>query len=537
MQQDSTTLADLQALRSRLAEAEDMVRAIRAGEIDAVIVRGPIGEQVYTLRNADYPYRALVEHMHDGAAILSSEGDVLYCNQSLAQLAGTPLQEVVGGSVLRFFAAEEREEIASFLANGSGKRRSHFIAANGRATDVLLSVTTSDTEGVQRRGLVVTDLSELHDARLGRDLAERRSQAKDEFMAMLAHELRNPLSAITAALEVLQAGSSMDSSAVRARDIIGRQARHLSRLVDDLLEVARAISGKVTLSGVPLDFADTVRRSVAQLASRAEKRRIDVEIESGPHWIHGDAVRIDQIITNVLSNAIKYTPAGGVIRVTLGTRDGEAVLCVRDNGLGISSELLPQIFEPFVQGERTLDRAEGGLGVGLTLVRRLVELHGGSVCAASDGPGRGSSFTIKIPSIVPPAVEAAKPRTGLATPPRRVLLIEDNRDARETFRMMLELAGHEVLEAEEGQTGLEMLKSALPDVAVIDVGLPGLNGYEIASRFRREAQGNRVLLVALTGYGTPEARELSRAAGFDHHLIKPVDPQVLRDLMGRSPGP
>ena len=493
-----------------------------------------IGEQVYTLRNADYPYRALVEQMQDGAAILSPEGDVLYCNQSLAQLAGTPLQEVIGGAVLRFFEGAERNAVTSFLASGSGKRRSRFIAVSGRTTDVLLSLTSSDTDGVERRGLIVTDLSELHDARLERDLAEQRSQAKDEFMAMLAHELRNPLSAITAALEVLQVGSSVDSSALRAREIIGRQARHLSRLVDDLLEVARAISGKVTLSNVPLDFADAVRRSVAQLAARAEERSIKVEVESGPHWILGDAVRIEQIITNVVSNAVKYTPAGGVIRLTLATRDGEAVLCVRDNGLGIAPELLPQIFEPFVQGERTLARAEGGLGIGLTLVRRLIELHGGSVSAASEGPGRGSSFTIRVPSIAPPAAEAAKPCTGIPSHPRRVLLIEDNRDARETFRMMLELAGHEVLEAEEGQSGLELLKSSLPDVAVIDVGLPGLNGYEIASRFRREPQGNRVLLVALTGYGTPAARERSRAAGFDHHLIKPVDPEVPRDLMGRS---
>ena len=534
MGSDSTSLAELQMLQSRLAEAEDLLRAIRAGEIDAVIVRGTGGEQVYTLRNADYPYRALVEQMLDGAAILSPEGDVLYCNMSLAQLFGMPLQEVIGGSVLRFFEADGRDAVSSLLASGGGKRRTRVIASSGKTCDVLVSLTSTVTDEVQRSSLIVTDLSELHDARLGRDRAEQRSQAKDEFMAMLAHELRNPLSAITAALEVLQTGDGMGGSAPRARDIIGRQTRHLSRLVDDLLEVARAISGKITISGVPLDLADAVRRSVGQLASRAEGRRLEVEVESGPHWIHGDTVRIEQIITNVVSNAIKYTPAGGLIRVTLATKDGEAVLCVLDDGFGIAPDLLPQIFEPFVQGERTLDRAEGGLGVGLTLVRRLVELHGGRVSAFSEGPGRGSAFTIRLPGTTAPSVEPATPWIEVATQPRRVLLIEDNRDARETFRMMLELAGHEVLEAEEGQTGLELLKTALPDVAVIDVGLPGLNGYEIASRFRREPQGNRVLLVALTGYGTPEARERSRAAGFDHHLIKPVDPAVLRDLMGRG---
>lgn len=538
MQSESTILADLETLQSRLAEAEEMLRAIRAGEIDAVIVRGPTGEQVYTLRNADYPYRALVEQMLDGAAILSPEGDILYCNMSLAQLLNLPLQEVIGCSVLRFFEAQGRDAVASLLASGCGKRRTRLIAAGGKITDVLLSLNSTVTEDVRRTNLIVTDLSELQDARLGRDRAEQRSQAKDEFMAMLAHELRNPLSAITAALEVLQVGGSKDGAALRARDIIGRQTRHLARLVDDLLEVARAITGKVTLAGVPLDLADAVRRSVAQHASRADARRIEVEVESGSHWIHGDVVRIEQIITNVVSNAIKYTPPEGVIRVTLSTKDGEVVLCVRDNGFGIAPELLPEIFEPFVQGERTLDRAQGGLGVGLTLVRQLVELHGGSVSAASEGPSLGSTFTIRLPSIPAPAVGPATLCAEVATRPRRVLLIEDNRDARETFRMMLELAGHEVLEAEEGRTGLELLKTALPDVAVIDVGLPGLNGYEIASRFRREPQGNQVLLVALTGYGTPEARERSRAAGFDHHLIKPVDPEVLRDLMGRSlPGP
>ncbi|HXR90604.1 MAG TPA: ATP-binding protein [Steroidobacteraceae bacterium] len=534
MQYDSTTLADLQTLQARLAEAEEMLRAIRAGEIDAVVVRGPSGEQVYTLRNADSPYRTLVEQMQDGAAILSAEGDILYCNLSLAQLFGLPLQEVIGGSILRFFDMDGRDPVASLLASGYGKRRTRLISSGGKATDVLLSLTSSITDEVRRNSLIVTDLSELHDARIGRDRAEQRSQAKDEFMAMLAHELRNPLSAITAALEVLRSGGRPDDAAQRARDIIGRQTRHLSRLVDDLLEVARAITGKITLSGTPLDLADAVRRCVAQLAVRAEERRIEVEVEGGPHWIHGDAVRIEQIITNIVSNAIKYTPEGGVIRVTLATKDGEAVLCVRDNGLGIAPELLPEIFEPFVQGERTLDRAEGGLGVGLTLVRRLVELHGGSVSASSDGPGRGSTFIIRLPNTAAPNAEPPAPRIEVATQPRRVLLIEDNRDARETFRMMLELAGHEVLEAAEGQAGLELLKSALPDIAVIDVGLPGLNGYEIASRFRQEPQSNRVMLVALTGYGTPEARERSRAAGFDHHLIKPVDPAVLSDLMGRA---
>jgi PAS domain S-box-containing protein len=531
MQHDSKAQLNLQTLEQRLSEAEETLRAIRAGEIDALIVQAPTGERVYTLRNADYPYRTLVEQMQDGAAILTPEGDIIYCNQSFARIISTPLQEVIGVPLTRYFEGDTRNLLDSLLAAGSGKRRTRINAPDGRAIDVLLSLTSTMTDEVKRRSLIVTDLTELSDAQIGRERAQQQSHAKDEFMAMLAHELRNPLSAISAALEVLQPGASNEVAAEKARTIIGRQTRNLSRLVDDLLEVARVITGKVALAGAPLELADVVQRCVVQIEPRAEDRRMELVVEGGPHWIHGDPVRIEQIVVNVLSNAIKYTGDGGSIRVTLSAQDGETVLAVTDNGLGIAPDLLPQIFEPFVQGERTLDRAQGGLGVGLTLVRRLVELHGGSVEAFSAGPGCGSSFTIRLPTVEPPRAEPVSSDTQLKTVPRRVLLIEDNQDARETFRMMLELAGHQVMEAEEGRKGLELLKTQLPDIAVIDVGLPGMDGYQIASTFRKEPASKRVLLVALTGYGTPEARERSRAAGFDHHLIKPIDPDVLRDLM------
>jgi two-component system, sensor histidine kinase len=534
MQHDSQAHPDLEtllALEARLSEAEETLRAIRAGEIDALIVQGTLGERVYTLRNADYPYRTLVEQMQDGAAILSPDGDILYCNQSFAALVTTPLQEVIGGPVARYFPGDAGQVLETLLAAGCGKRRTRLTTRDRREVDVLLSLTSTATNEIERRSLIVTDLTQLSDAQIDLERAQQQSHAKDEFMAMLAHELRNPLSAISAALEVLQAGGSNETVSGRARVIISRQTRHLSRLVDDLLEVARVITGKVTLAGIPLELGDAVHRCIVQLEPRAEERRIELEVAGGPHWIHGDPVRIEQIVTNVLSNAIKYTGAGGVIRVTLAAQDNLAVLRVSDNGLGIAPDLLPQIFEPFVQGERTLDRAQGGLGVGLTLVRRLAELHGGSVEASSDGPGCGSTFTIQLPGVAPPCTKPVSPAAQLKTMPRRVLLIEDNRDARETFRMMLELAGHEVMEADEGHRGLELLKTELPDIAVIDVGLPGLDGYQVASRFRKEPTSNRVLLVALTGYGTPDARERSRAAGFDHHLIKPIDPEVLRELL------
>jgi len=518
-------------LSARLEEAEETLRAVSAGEIDAFIVQGPRGEQVYSLRSAEQPYRTLVEEMQEGAAILTVAGDIVYCNRQFASLVGIPLEDVIGRPLDRFLSGGDRLAFAMLRRAGSGKCRARLLGASGRAVDVYLSLSASKSEDESERlNLIVTDLSALLDAQSGRDRAEQESQAKDEFMAMLAHELRNPLSAISAAVQVLEASNGQDSPALRARSIIGRQVHHLARLVDDLLDVGRVMTGKIALDRRPIDFADLVHRAVAVCGERQNGQRL--EISSQGVWIDGDLVRMEQIVNNIVGNAVKYTPGGGSIRVRVYAEGGDAVLRVEDNGYGIAPELLPRVFDLFVQGERTLDRAQGGLGIGLTLVRRLVELHGGSVSALSEGPGRGSTFTVRLPKVAAPQnTQPALTQSPCASFSRRVLVIEDNRDAREMFRMMLELAGHEVLEAEEGLAGLELLKATRPDVAVIDVGLPGLNGYEIARRFREEPDAERVMLVALTGYGTPEAVERSRQAGFDHHLIKPVNAEALQEIM------
>ena len=533
MRDDPSTAEQIRSLTARLEEAEETLRAVRSGEIDAFIVQGPAGEQVYALRSAEQPYRNLIEDMLEGAAILTTEGDIAYCNRRFAELVSVPLEDVIGGGMERFIVGADRAAYRSLLAAGSGKRRARLAAADGRIVDVLLSFTTSVTDEVGRRNLIITDLSELLVAQSGRDRAEQQSQAKDEFMAMLAHELRNPLSAITAAVQVLESAKGRESAAARARFIIGRQAQHLSRLVDDLLDVGRVVTGKISLDRQGLDLCDLVRRTAAVFTEREDDHRFSVSI--APCWINGDAVRIEQIVTNIIGNAVKYTPVGGKVTISLSVEGEEAVLRVQDDGFGITPDLLPRVFDLFVQGERTLDRSQGGLGIGLTLVRRLVELHDGTVAVHSEGANRGSLFTVRLPSI--PAVGTSAPTNDtprtLATR-RRVLIIEDNRDAREMFRMMLELDGHQVIEAEEGRAGLQLLRTEKPDEAFIDVGLPGLDGYEIARRFRDEASADgprRVLLVALTGYGTPDALERSRCAGFDHHLIKPVNPEALYRLL------
>jgi PAS domain S-box-containing protein len=535
MNDDRSAQEEIVDLKARLYESEETLRAVRAGEIDAFVVQGPRGEQVFSLRNAEQPYRTLVEEMQEGAAILTTGGDILYCNRQLATLVGVPLQDMVGRPLHHFLASGDRQIFAALRGSGAGKCRVRLTAEGGRLIDVLLSLSTSKAEeDVERFNLIVTDLSALLDAQSGRDRAEQESQAKDEFMAMLAHELRNPLSAISAAMQVLEAAKGQEAPASRARAIISRQVKHLARLVDDLLEVGRVVTGKIALDRRAIDFADLVQRAVSVFGERRTEHQLDIKTQ--PVWIEGDLVRMEQIVNNIVGNAVKYTPAGGTIRVRLGAENGEAVLRVEDTGYGIAPELLPRVFDLFVQGERTLERAQGGLGIGLTLVRRLVALHGGTVTATSDGPGCGSVFTVRLPKIARPQGMATSLGVNACAMPcakRRVLIIEDNRDAREMFRMMLELAGHEVLEAEEGHSGLTLLKTAHPDIAVVDVGLPGLTGYEIAQRFHDEAPAAaaHVLLVALTGYGTPEARERSRQAGFDYHLIKPVNADALEEIM------
>lgn len=525
---DDTT--PLQELRARLAEAEETLRAIRAGEVDAVIVHGDAGDQVYTLRNADQPYRTVVEQMNEGAAILTVTGDVLYCNRRFAELVAMPLEAVIGGSVDRFIAPADRETFQSLLHAGVGTHRGSLVASDGRTHEVYLSLTTATSDAIERRSLIVADLTELMDAQTSRDRAERENRAKDEFMAMLAHELRNPLGAIAGAIQVLDSVGPAEGLELRARGVIARQVRHLSYLVDDLLDASRVVTGKIALTRSPINLRDLVYRSIANATGDGRvDRHIDVETESV--WIDADAVRVEQIVGNLLGNAIKYTGPGGRIRVRLTAADADAVLCLEDDGIGIEPDLLPRIFDLFVQGDATLDRTRGGLGIGLTLVRRLTELHGGIVTAASGGRHRGSSFTIRMPRVPAPEEQAVAVDADYTTTRRRVLVIEDNRDAREMYKLVLELEGHEVIEAADGVRGLELLKTKRPDIALVDIGLPRLDGYEVARRFRADPDMAPTVLIALTGYGSRKDRARSREAGFDHHLMKPVSPEALRDLL------
>jgi PAS domain S-box-containing protein len=364
-----------------------------------------------------------------------------------------------------------------------------------------------------------------------RTAAEHASRAKDEFLAMLGHELRNPLGAIGSAVAALERVSRPDDEWAPLRAIVARQSRHLSRMVDDLLDVSRVISGKIVLQRHPVDLREIVDGCVATLRHAGRTGAHALTVAGGSVFVEGDATRLEQVVSNLLDNALKYTAVGGDVAVTLGAEDREAVLRVRDSGIGITPDMLPYVFDVFVQGHRSLDRPEGGLGLGLPLVRRLVELHGGTVGVSSAGPGRGSEFEVRLPRLI--AAPAPTPAAAPAAPgrARRVALVEDHADARAGLRALLELWGHQVEEAEDGERGLELLRTWSADVALIDLGLPGLDGYALARAARADAAARPILLVALTGYGQPEDRRRVEAAGFDAHLVKPVDPDALQRLL------
>ncbi|MPQ55410.1 response regulator [Duganella sp. FT27W] len=363
-----------------------------------------------------------------------------------------------------------------------------------------------------------------------RQVAERENHAKDEFLAMLGHELRNPLSAISSAAALIGLPGVSVDGVQRAKKIIERQSQHLGRIVDDLLDLSRAMSGKILLDRAPVDLAALVAGTLETFRATGRSNGYDLAHDLAGGWVEGDATRLEQIASNLIDNALKYTPSGGRIEVRTWTENGEVVLSVRDNGVGIAAELLPHVFDVFVQGSSTLDRSQGGLGIGLSLVRRLAELHGGDIEADSKGPGAGSVFILRLPRIEPP-VPLAAPAPLAADGKPALLLIEDNEDGREMMTMMLDCYGYQVRAAEDGLRGLDAVREFRPDLALVDIGLPGIDGYEVARRLRADPDTRHIKLIALTGYGLAEDLARVMAAGFDRHLVKPVGIEQLMETI------
>jgi PAS domain S-box-containing protein len=470
------------------------------------------------------------------------DGRHLEVNEAAVRHSGYTREELLGRTKpeLGFWVSSEQRDHMLRLLSEHGQVRDievTFRTRRGQRRQYLANcevITFGGVPAVLNVSVDITERKQEEAQRLARgEEAEAANRAKDEFLAMLSHELRNPLGTITNAVAVLQrlpAGESVRHLTA----IIGRQTGHLARLVDDLLDVARVSSGKIGLRTQAVDLHELAGRCLDALTHAGRTREHRVTLAGDRVHVHGDTARLEQVVNNLVDNALKYTPAGGSVTVTTERVGAAAVLRVRDTGRGIPPDVLARVFELFVQEPQALDRSRGGLGLGLALVKRLVELHGGSVSASSAGVGQGSEFVVRLPGLALPA-DDRRPMSETcagAPSPRRVLVVEDSDDARESLRLLLEQAGHVVETSEDGPDGLAKLSAFRPDVALIDLGLPGLDGYTLARLARGRPETRGIRLVALTGYGQAEDQRRALAAGFDVHLTKPVDVPALEAVLG-----
>lgn len=387
------------------------------------------------------------------------------------------------------------------------------------------------------RSLLRMRAAEREASALNQQLHDAMS-ARDEFLAMLGHELRNPIGAITTAMHLI---NEKKEAKPHYLEIVSRQARNLTRIVDDLLDIARITRGKVTLEETRVDLRDVIRRTIDALADdiAMSKHEVELDMPGRSVIVLGDATRLEQVVSNLVTNANKYTPSGGHIRVKLTGKNGRAIVEVADDGMGMSPDMQRRVFDLFVQGTQTIDRARGGLGLGLTVVRQLVELHHGSVAAHSEGEGKGSSFIVELPLAredVPQVEAPTEPlRVVAAGEGLQIVVIEDNDDARVTLQEALGTFHHHVEAAGDGTSGLALVLASKPDVALVDIGLPGIDGYEIARQVRAQMDGTAPRLIAMTGYGQPEDRARAVAAGFDEHIVKPVVLKKLANVLAAIP--
>ncbi len=395
----------------------------------------------------------------------------------------------------------------------------------------LLSAAQTAIRARARQYQIRGHLIERQKTELQLRTADRR---KDEFLATLGHELRNPLAPIMNSLEILKlSGAFEDTKTATACGVMERQVHHLNRLVDDLLEVSRITRGIIEVRKEPLDLTAIVKAAIETSRPVLDNLRHEVRLEFSGHTIYvgGDAVRLTQVFANLLNNAAKYTNHGGVIKVSTRREHGDAVVSIKDNGIGIAPNLLGQVFDMFMQVDRSTRRSQGGLGIGLTLVKSLVAMHGGTVEARSDGPGLGSEFIVRLPLLVDSTLTAETARRIQPLPSRRILIVDDSRDGGESLAMLLRVLGADVALAHNGRDALDCVDTFHPDVVLLDIGMPGMDGYEVARRIRANPNNRHIALIALTGWGQDEDRQRSAAAGFNHHLVKPADIEQLRQLL------
>ena len=493
-------------------------------------------EREQSLRQSEERFRLLVEAVKDYAIfMLDPQGIVLSWNDGAERIKGWSAAEIIGQHFSRFYPKDALErgwpqhELAVARREGRFEDEGWRLRKDGTRFWANVVITAVFDEQGELRGF----------SKVTRDLTERRKVEEleqegrriSEVLAMLGHELRNPMAPMRNAISLLRLDEAPPEVGERAREIIERQLGHLGHIVDDLLDVGRISLGKISVEHAPVDLRATVREIVESVRPLFERKgqRLEAMLPDAPLRVLGDHTRVSQVVLNLLSNANRYTQAEGHVVVELGREEGVAELRVRDDGIGIAPEQSLRIFDMCVQGDRTLDHPEGGLGIGLTLVKKLVELHGGTVSASSEGPGHGSEFVVRLPLLAGEQRSTDPQDAALAArlAGHRVLVVDDNDDASESLALLLEHWGHDVRIAGDGHAALAAAAEHDPDVVLLDIGLPGLDGYAVAERLR----GSGPLLIAMTGYGQFEDAERAKDAGFAEHLVKPVDPHHLRQLL------
>ena len=503
-------------------DAEHALRAIASGNIDGVVVGG---EHVMLLADAQRPYHALVDRMQQGAVTISADGEVLYANERFAAMIGQPRDALLGK---RLHAILGSSAIDVFLSSAE-VAPIELVLVRADESRLPLQIAAERVDGIDALTLIVEDLTERERYRA----IQERTRRNDHFLAVLAHELRNPLGSIRNAAVIL-ARSGIGQGGRAALGVIERQSETLVRLVDDLLDVHRLNEGKMVLQRKPVEMRAAIDDAVQAAAEsvKAKRQTIEVRLTDRPLHVDADPVRLAQVLANLLLNASKFTGSGGHVEIVAdrGERDGRPIarISVTDNGIGLAPDQLERIFEPYVQASNEASPFPEGLGLGLSVARQLIELHGGAIRAESDGPGSGSTFVVELPLSDPPALATEAAANAPAKRARvRILIADDDRDAASTMASLLELMGHETHTAHNGESTLALADAIRPDVAILDIRMPKVDGYAAARMLRERAWAGRLVLYALTGWGEANDRERTRAAGFDRHFVKPVSADEL----------
>ncbi len=526
----AASAATLKRLRRRLQEAEDTLAAIREGHVDALIVEAPGGEQIYTLRTADQPYRLMVEQMREGALTLAADGTVLYCNLRFAELMALPPERITGQNLSQFIECNDLPKLRTILKAPAFRDELQLITAPGSANAAQVSSIALEIDGLRTVALVVTDLT--HE-RIERGLRES-NRLKDEFLATLSHELRTPLNVILGWTRMMMNDHLGAGARRHALELIDRNAQAQAQLVNDLVDMSRMTTGKLRLDLEPLPIVPALEAALESIGPAAQAKTIALETswQGVDDNVLADATRLQQVFWNLLTNAIKFTPDGGTITVSAVRVADRVRVDIADTGIGIDKAFLPHVFDRFRQADGGTTRSYGGLGLGLAIVHDLVALHGGDIQVHSDGIGRGSRFVVMLRISAGPA-RGADRRSRSRKPPnlegQRVMLLEDHADSRELFVEALQSAGAEVVPFTTVTDAIVALDRVRPSAIVADIGLPGEDGNSFIRRVRASpiAAIRGVPAVAVTAYAYAADRTEAVAAGFQRHLSKPVDPADL----------